>query len=305
MAYDERGPELAGLGVTDLLGLTPQSQFALAKFRLMYSPGMYHQALQTGILRWRGTFIVGGGFVRDSIFGTLATAMPGGETSRMGRATRAAGTFFGGTTGRGAQFFDPRNRDMLNARFRSGELFTPGGFRKAAQDISAGRFYGMDLQGLKPPPPPGYFGRPRKFFDFARKAQTDAFMHGGGSEISDAMMAEERLSFAKAAIPLRRTGSMQVAAYTGLRVMGVVSTLATVGLAFEVGALAGYGTVAAAQAIQRKLATGNMLDFGTGQFQAAMTSGAATERQRALRAIQEHQLNARRMMGQEATLMHS
>jgi len=46
------------------------------------------------------------------------------------------------------------------------------------------------------------------------------------------------------------------------------------------------------------------LEFGTGQLAAGfMTSGAMTERQRAIAAISNSSLNARRYMGNEAAIM--
>jgi len=68
---DSQSAEFHGLSAADLLGATPSSQAKLATWRLMYTPGMYFNAASSGIMRWPGTFFVGGG-VSKGMFQTLA-----------------------------------------------------------------------------------------------------------------------------------------------------------------------------------------------------------------------------------------
>jgi hypothetical protein len=291
------------------------------KFRLLYNPRMYVNAVQSGSLRWPGTYLFGGGFIKSG-FNTLSNIMPGQGQGRAGGVVRGIGSFFGGQAGPGSQLFDPANRVLtqgpglygnqiysiggLDKAFRSGKMFTPGGFRTTALEIDRGN-YGQIRQILRDENIAyrGLGDEPRAW----RRMGPAQVRYGPGgvamaAETSEVMEKNTVQAFLRDRIG-KKSGARQVASYAALRTMGVVSTLATAGLVFELGALAGYGAVVGAQAIQSKLSTFNGLDFGTGQFRAAQTAGAATERQRALQSIQQHHLNARRMIGNEAALMHS
>jgi hypothetical protein len=213
--------------------------------------------------------------------------------------------------------FDSAHKQLLDQSFRSGKLFTPGGFGQTARSIDRYNKRQALLKIMQEENLEAGVGTFRKKVTRLRGVPDprsfSATMGSAYPELTEALLAEEKAGgvsrkhirerIAQAATT-RKTGSMQAAAYTGLRTMGVISTLATAGLFFELGSMVGYGSFVGMQAVQSKLATANLLDFGTGQFTGAMSPGAATERQRALKAIQEHQLNARRMIGNEAALMH-
>ncbi len=313
---DERGAEFRGLGASDLLGLTPQSQFELAKWRILYSPGMWSKATTQG-LNWPGTMLFGRSAVRG-VYGGMGDFAERGGHKRTGSILRGAGTFFGGYGDRQpAGMFGPTPimyRGPLDTAFSSGRGFSAAR-AGIADDIVRRKVREAAVGGIE-------FGG-RTFYDFqygGPSAQPSTHgttyrgkMSGPGFAatyrqipVTESLPHKEYAAWTAAQQRLANRQAMGISVkHIALRTMGVISTAATVGLAFELAALVGYGAVVGAMSLSQKLSGANFMDFGSGQFRAAQTQGATTERQRALQAIQAHHLNARRFIGNEAGLMHS
>jgi len=101
----------------------------------------------------------------------------------------------------------------------------------------------------------------------------------------------------------------KAAGQTLLGGIGRVMYPVTIGMNFalvaDIGITLGSAAGRAATGVINKLGAHNELDFGTGVYAASAFRASTTERQRALKAIQRNNLNARRAIGGEASLLHS
>jgi len=296
---DSQSAEFHGLSAADLLGATPSSQAKLATWRLMYTPGMYFNAASSGIMRWPGTFFVGGG-VSKGMFQTLAE-----KTDRrwLQKGLQGAGGFFGGGSMTVLSKTESQAMKGIN-------MFSKGGIQEFNSKMGY-RNRKMAVTQLMDEGLPGMAKEAGMTTKSNLRYTRGRWMLGGyrgealrGAGVRMDLAVDRSIVEKRTAAMAQRKTSGAVLKYMGLRTMGALSTVFTTALVFDVAATVGYGAVVGANALASKLGATNYLDFGAGDFRIAQSSGASTERQRALQAIQAHNLNARRFIGNEAAMMH-
>jgi len=290
----------------DALGLGYRGQMEYMQWSLFHMPSTWRQR-SGGFIggRWGDNY----GFRwRGPIAGSMAARPLEWSYNKLtgrGRRIPFLSSFLRGTGGRyTGEIVSPINLESARRSFGADILRTMGELPEQSREFvsrefaqfqraaaAKGRQTFSESLGRK------RYGRAaQELFTGARGEAFVSRYYYGGTASPEAIAAGRGLYRSTAARTLLQGAG---------KIMYPLTITLNAAMAVDIGITLGTAAGRAVSGLANRMSQFDTLDFGSGVFAASTFGASITERKRALQAIQRNNLNARRVIGAEATMLHS